>query len=436
MAQVTGTDVQSSGGATSSFLAALRSGFGLEGVQSKVFADLLSQTASASSQPTARQDVAQGSDADASLATGSRASDIAADRAALRDMLQQMRHDAEALQAHHERARAARKDAKKDDAAPASDDATACVADAAASADKSEKTAAPSDDRSVDDTTVTAQAPTEEKDEVKTADDKDAVLATAATVDVKAPDSVTATQASVVTDDQALRADIAKIEQAVLALLNKIIREADAGEAQDAKDEVAATAAQIADVVGANPGAASPDKGKDKVASALMAAAASTDASSAQALTTGMSASNDNNGAADTGLSGSKDAGRGEAAPAKNAAQDKAFDFLSLFATETNTDTPPVNVPNAAVQAALKTAALPESGAARDGVAPVAAGAAPAAANPVTAEGVRPVGSYDFASQLSATRAANGGAAGLPSPVEEAFQRGGSSCRALGPHWV
>lgn len=49
-----------------------------------------------------------------------------------------------------------------------------------------------------------------------------------------------------------------------------------------------------------------------------------------------------------------------------------------------------------------------------------ARGAAPSAPAPLMAETTtRPVGSYDFASQLSATRAARGGAAGLPPAVEQ-----------------
>ena len=446
MAQVTGTNVQATTGkGTSNFFAALRNGINLGEVQGKLFADLLMQAAAATQQQAANQ--APGDTSSQPPVNETPASTISNinpvsndDRAALRTLLQRIREDAQALHQNRQRIKhiSTRQNRDDDD-----DQNTAAAPVAKAPADIS--AAKPTDNTAADAAANSSGGKTSSNDTTNTtaADPTAALAATTPVVPVSAnttsdaattddSDKVTISAApatSDATDPKAILADMLQAEQAALLLLNKMLQDrinaikaAMTGQTTPtdnatATDAVSADAGNVA--AAANTAAAAP------VASAL---AKSQQASSQQALLVTTDAPANPSAilsAKDTAsdkalLSSTPDTANQTSAATPSVAKSGVdFSFLNLFnASAAPTPAVPVNATDIAT--AAKGSAVEGLSAAGGTAAQAATSSLNAAStNPILAEGAKPVGSYDFASQLSASRATKGGSAGLPSVVEQ-----------------
>ena len=425
MAQVNGTENQAAPKTTAANLfASLRNSFNVDGVKGGLFSSLLAQSKSAAPLPAVTPDqsaaLADGptSDPAAHAKSGAAAADNQSEDAErVRAALRQVRDDINELRANRKRDEAAQAKAagteKKTD--------TADNAKANDPAPVATQTAKPEEQVSSAKETVAEPMPTEAKTKVE------APLVEAAAQTIVAEDIVAPVndqpQTDKRTDDEGgkdILAELIQTEQALVLMLQKMLQ--DKANALTATGSVAQNAAAMTGAVEA------VKNGSAKVAAngtndAVLAAAFGGVASSADA-----AAPKTDDALVDTideflkpFAALTPKAGQDNTIADKQETKNKAIDVAALFHPVTQNDASPVVVPNnAALTAALangKAAETNGDAAAR----PFAATAANAnaAPNPMQAEGARPAGSYDFASQLSALRASKGGATGLPAAVEQ-----------------
>lgn len=425
MAQVNGTENQTTTKATAANLfASLRSSFNVDGVKGGLFSSLLAQSKSADplpvavapEQPATPPDNSPSS-APANAKTGRHAAtkqndDMSQVRAALR----QVRDDIEAVRASRKRDDAAQAkatgDDKKADAANVDN-----AAPKPAQTDKPEDPAVPAKDIAA----ATPEAAPVKPDIIvaEVAPEPAVAIADAA----PAEQQTETAKPDETSSGKDILADLLQTEQALMAMLQEMLQDkkvraqAATGDAQTAKAENSA----VETVKNGSDETAAKGKSDAVLAAALGGAASSADAAKPEA----DDALPDPVAEAQTpAASLAAKAGQDNAIITdKHAAKDKAVDIAAMFHPVSQDDATPVVAPNnAALTAALangKAAEIaPEDNATARPLAATAANAN-AAQSPMHAEGSRPVGSYDFASQLSALRATKGGATGLPAAVEQ-----------------
>ncbi len=434
-------------------MASLRSGLSVDGLEAKLFADILSQTTVAPDRGAGKKaaDVVAGSqnapsakkaDTDASRDTGEDA------RAALRALMQRIREDAKALYQNRQRIRhlekrpetqaenaqrpanaAPSKETAQDETMVAGTQSAASIIESATNETEAPKTG--TDD-------AACSVPDSAAIDVDAMTDDDVVaLAQQLLADIdKTPSRKTSVDERNLLDEGealALVEDLVSAEQAALALLAKMMRGRaekaqqgpHKGEAMDVDAlGIAAEEAQDADVSAdttrglikeRSPEESATARKERQQASFLAASGMDGDATSTKSGVLDDSRARDNL-APFLATIKNKPAAKGREDVQATGAKEE---FLTLF-----------NANNAfSANASLKGAVDPS--AVRAGVTAEAAslGEAGARGNPLsqaqgphhslTGEGAKPAGSYDFASQLSAVRAQRGGSTGLPSAVEQ-----------------
>ena len=424
MAQVNGTENQTASKASaSSLFASLRTSFNLDGVKGGLFSSLLAQSKNAAPLPVvAPEQPAVSVDSRTSGATtnakrdNSVMSDPNEDAARVRAALRQVREDIDEVRASR----------KRDEAMQAK----------AEGADKKSGII----DNVKTEVAATVATPTAKPEEQAVAE-KDAVAEPVlAEAKIEAPlvevaaEAVTAAvvEAPVETQEQAenpvsdkagedVLAELLQTEQALALMLQKMLQDkavnapaATDGASQNAK----ATSGMVEAIKNDSAKVAANGRNDAVLAAAFGGAASSVDAASP----VGDDALAVEGGALQNPLTSlTPRAGQDNALADKQEKRNVAADLAALFHPVTQDEAPPVIVPNgAALAAALSNAKATEaeSGTAARPLVATAANAN-AAPSPLHAEGARPVGSYDFASQLSAHRATRGGATGLPAAVEQ-----------------
>ncbi|MDD5587009.1 MAG: flagellar hook-length control protein FliK [Alphaproteobacteria bacterium] len=438
MSQTDGANVQSATGrGAAGLFAALKNSFNLLGAQNDIFAEMLTQAAAAK-QANAGQDPASSSreqtvDTEVSRHTGlsQSASD---DRAALRALLQSIREDSHALYHNRQRIKHARShpckghdDQDADDGAAVSADedvsATEAAVECTTEVEAPKETAQTSEEADV---TAPVAEETQNLPETPVAAAPEDTGA-----NVQQAEGKTETPAAEETQDgfdaNAVFADLMAAEQAALLLLRKMLLERvgihkageETGTTETASSETA-TAETGVDTSGmVLPQIAENESGKNPLK------AKTPEDKPQDPLTPFLNDSNTNaaagNGKTPSGFEAltARNNGKhteGGAAHAEGKAA-SAEEFLNLF----NAAAPSGNVRGAEGTGSVVKGAGPTGSVTAEGSASAAStgrsNAAPAQQG--LPEAVGPVGSYDFASQLSAARVTKGGASGLPSAVEQ-----------------
>jgi flagellar hook-length control protein FliK len=458
MTQVSGMNVQSTAGnAVANLLAAIQAGLGSDGVQSKAFADLLSQAAAETQQPVNTNTVltiVNASDASqpdpvAAPPVSDSSSD---DNASLNTLVQRMKDDADALRADRRRANAtnSQQNDADDQTQNASDqtmpDATVSTAmpvtsvaggptKLASNTTAATTSAAPTANKK---TTVATDSNTTLQADVVMAVAQAIITASAQTTDGnKSVVATTAPETKTSSDDKNILADLINTEKAALLLLNKIAQggaataTAAASDTADTTDSTPVTSV-AGDLTAAVSAATDTTNAKGKNAlTALLGAktAIPQEQQDLQSLETAATPDTvlaaDAETLSDPALLTSKE-GTKNGASASDKTQTSANDlqdFLNLFNAD-NQIALPASTPGAtgAILNALTARNTAASGdlSALDGMTTQAATHINATTQTsMAAETTRPAGSYDFASQLSAARATKGGATGLPTAVEQ-----------------
>ncbi len=440
-----GVQTSKSGGVGAS-MATLRSGLSLDGLEAKLFADILSQTTVAP-EPVISRKLADikprtPSSAQSGVATANTSPDTAAeDRAALRSLLQRIREDAKALYQNRQRIR--HLDRKADQAEAQENPVKDETAKQAVPGQT--QTTAPEEIAAVEETEDTAVCLYEGEDcdsgnefDVLT-DSKVIEMAKLLLTDPETKSAADtagsknpAKEIMDETEVKALLDDLMSAEQAALLLISKLMQDkaeklkqglndretvADAA-LGNAAEETGATVTDPVETVfgGQAMSLALPKLAKGSAQGALPLTAdadSGADTNAANAVMGGK--------AFETlmpSLAGAK--GKPQEKATDGATAHKAGDdFLTLFNVNAGvaSNAPAKGIVDATVVKAGVAAEV--TGAGEVGSAAAASSHAQGSQHAMLTEGAKPVGSYDFASQLSAARAARGGSAGLPTAVEQ-----------------
>lgn len=433
MAQSSVAETQTrTSGQIPSFMSALQSGLNLNTAQNNMFSELLSEVNamqppppppdSQPAQPPVASDAAN-VQADSSSGSVNAEDSSAGDEAKLRGLLTRIRQDADNLKAARMRAGDAEDAAKK--AAQNGNSAAA----------KTDKTAATTAQQPVATPTTKPTTKTDKHDEktakaddAKTSSDvnTDALLASAQAAVAVKPDDKTQVTGGASGDTAAILADKQQAEQAALQLMDRMMN--DRGGASEAANDASGNKANVA-AAAITGGVKNPVAGTSGKADLLKAGkndALALPDSSGQLAGTGINVGADKVQSSKTADASAQATPQDTSTRGESRGGDSASnnDFLNLFnAAKAQNGSAPIT--NAAITGAgLAQNNDTAGGNAGNGDAASRAitGAQSAGATaqpPMQADGVRPAGSYDFASQLSAARAAKGGATGLPSAVEQ-----------------
>jgi len=420
MAQVTGSSIQTSGASASSqFLAALRAGLSAESVQNDMFADLLSQLSACTAQQKTNQELlASSENTSRNSPSDTSASDLLErssdeDRAVLHDLLRKLREDAQALRQSLRRASDDHDDQKRAD--KKEDDRETCVADTSSTETKpvtedtvsiSEEASAQPDVEMEPTQTCAEEVPVETVKENASNEEKQDLAPTDETKNIIA--------------------DMIQTEQAALWLLNKMMHIEktvekksffEKGETANATT-AADAAAQLASAL---------DAGTTRTNDAAPSFAGTLDTASPDdglVLPDAMQNGTDgNNASPDPSLlqtgTGSKGEKPIESSLLTTSKADDFFNFFNNLTSGTAVSAPPALSTDlaAAIKNSMSTAITGISEA--SATTSTASQTTTSTTTPVLTEATKPAGSYDFASQLSATRATKGGATGLPQAVEQ-----------------
>ena len=440
MAQLSAADVQTKTG-TPNFLASLQANLSLGNASNGLFANLLSQVKTMEATAPAPQDTASSANTVAPDANSGASAPPANDASSLQGLLQRMQQDADNLKAirqqeqHNQDAQNANSTQNNTTASPAT--TTVPTTDAPRPLAKAEakgkadatngKTTQTASSLSMQIATTDAAAQGLDPALAQTATPATTAAATPTATDGTAKDSATTDSKDTTSNAQNILADLIHTEQAALMLLKHMAQnQNDATQATPTTQTAGTAAANLAATDKAatllDPSAPQTSGKHDLLAQ--QAAANTTDAATTgwDLTAQGLKAAAPDTLAAPASV---QDGTKGTAAPTTKAAND-SFDFLNLF-DPNKAAASVVAVPNASATA-LTTAAtqnattadtLQLDGAASRGNASLMRTDGTATPTTLTDSAAHPVGSYDFASQLSATRATKGGTAGLPTAIEQ-----------------